>query len=197
MCKDQNIECVLSKDESEFTKEWDLVLIPSTFIPPARFPNTKRILYGPQEFIFVNGLWKKNSGMVFPPHCFYNLLSDWVVNLQNEFGGLSLPSKCLPFAVDTEGFQPSPQPKTDDCLIYFKRRKLEDLEYVLQVVKQKNLHYSMIKYGSYTEEDFLNALHKAKFCIWIGCHESQGFAVQEALSCNVPLLVILHLDRLP
>ena len=33
-------------------------------------------------------------------------------------------------------------------------------------------------------------LEKSRFGIWIGCHESQGFALQEALSMNVPLLVM-------
>jgi hypothetical protein len=32
-------------------------------------------------------------------------------------------------------------------------------------------------------------LKNAKYGIWVGRHESQGFALEEALSCNVPLLV--------
>jgi len=32
-------------------------------------------------------------------------------------------------------------------------------------------------------------LQNSKFGIWLGRHESQGFALEEALSCNVPLLV--------
>ena len=32
-------------------------------------------------------------------------------------------------------------------------------------------------------------MKNSKFGIWIDAHESQGFALQEALSCNVPLLV--------
>jgi glycosyltransferase involved in cell wall biosynthesis len=42
----------------------------------------------------------------------------------------------------------------------------------------------------YSEEDYLQILQSVKFGIWIGTHESQGFAVQEALSCNVPLVVL-------
>ena len=33
------------------------------------------------------------------------------------------------------------------------------------------------------------ALKQARFCIWIGRHESQGFAFQECLASNVPILV--------
>ena len=44
----------------------------------------------------------------------------------------------------------------------------------------------MNKYG---ENEYLNHLQDSKYGIWLGAHESQGFALQEALSCNVPLLV--------
>ena len=36
---------------------------------------------------------------------------------------------------------------------------------------------------------YVNYLHDCKFGIWVDAHESQGFALEEALSCNVPLLV--------
>ena len=32
-------------------------------------------------------------------------------------------------------------------------------------------------------------MQKAKYGIILDAHESQGFAIEEALSCNVPLLV--------
>ena len=39
------------------------------------------------------------------------------------------------------------------------------------------------------EDDYVECLKNAKYGIWVGRHESQGFALQEALSCDVPLLV--------
>ena len=51
------------------------------------------------------------------------------------------------------------------------------------------MKYKVIVYGKYKEEDYINTLQSSKFGIWIGCHESQGFALEEALSCNLPLLV--------
>lgn len=41
----------------------------------------------------------------------------------------------------------------------------------------------------YNESDYLQVLKESKFGIVLDAHESQGFAIQEALSCNVPLLV--------
>jgi hypothetical protein len=47
----------------------------------------------------------------------------------------------------------------------------------------------VLQYGSYNEEEYKSILKNSRFGIWIGSHESQGFALQEALSTNTPLLV--------
>lgn len=44
-------------------------------------------------------------------------------------------------------------------------------------------------YGTYQEDDYLHYIQSAEFGIWIDAHESQGFALEEALSCNCPLFV--------
>lgn len=53
-----------------------------------------------------------------------------------------------------------------------------------------DLKYTVFCYNSkYDEQEYIDCLQRSRFGIWIGTHESQGFALQEALSCNVPLLV--------
>jgi hypothetical protein len=188
MCKSKGIECVLSRERHEFLKEWDLVFIPSEYVPPSFFPYAKCIMYGPQNFVFANGPWYKGHSF-FPPNCFYNLLSDWVIDVQDEMGGMALPAKALPFAVDVETFKPLNLPKEYDCFVYFKQRHSSELSYVVEELNRRKLTYKLITYGSYKEEEYIDTLHKSKFGIWIGRHESQGFGLEEALSCNVPLLV--------
>jgi len=51
------------------------------------------------------------------------------------------------------------------------------------------LTYTVIQYGSYTEKQYISTLNRVRFCIWVGSHESQGFALQECLSMNVPIFV--------
>ena len=41
----------------------------------------------------------------------------------------------------------------------------------------------------YNENDYLSYLQQCQYGIVLDAHESQGFAIEEALSCNVPLLV--------
>ncbi len=188
MCRAKNIECVVTKDMRRFHEGWDLVFIPTEAISPSYFPNAKSIMYGPQNFVFANGVWLRGNA-TFPPHCFYNLLSDWVIDTQEEMGGLSLPSKSIPFAVDVDVFSPKPIPKEYDCFVYFKSRHSVELCYLEDELKKRNLNYKVIVYGKYKEHEYIDIIHKSKFGIWLGRHESQGFAVEECLSCNVPLLV--------
>lgn len=74
-------------------------------------------------------------------------------------------------------------------MIYFKQRREEDLEQVQKILDTQKIGYTCIRYGSYSELLFQEALHSAKYVIWIGCSESQGIAFAEILSCNIPILV--------
>ena len=46
------------------------------------------------------------------------------------------------------------------------------------------------KYGEYREDNYFKMLKTARWGVWVGEHESQGFAMQEALAMDVPLLVL-------
>jgi hypothetical protein len=53
-----------------------------------------------------------------------------------------------------------------------------------------NQSYVILKYGDYTEDFFINLLKKSKYSIILDNTESQGIAVEEIMSCNLPLFVI-------
>lgn len=191
LCKANSIDAIRTDDSSVFDQPFDLVIVPSQYIPPHAFPNAKYIMYGPHNFVFTNGVWQgKGNSYMFQPHCFYNLLSQWIIELQEEdFGGMSLVSKAVPFPVDIDRFCPSLQEAKYDCFVYFKGRKQELLSFAESRLKGLGLRYTVLQYGSYTEEHYLDVLRTSRFGIWIGSHESQGFALEEALSTNVPLVV--------
>ena len=50
-------------------------------------------------------------------------------------------------------------------------------------------HYSVFEYGKYKEEDFLEMISVSRYCFVLGNTESQGIAIQEMMSCNLPLFV--------
>lgn len=188
MAKEPEINLTISNNPEEFAKEWDLVYVPSSFIDPADFPRAAKIIYGPHNFVFVEGVWKRGN-YTFPQHCSYNILCDWVDELQEVVGGLSLVTKTLPFPIDLDKFNPRPDPIEYDCFLYFKNRHSDDFTHAMNEVVSRNLTYKTIVYGSYSEEDFLQTIRSSKFGIWVGSHESQGFALEECLATNKPLLV--------
>jgi hypothetical protein len=78
---------------------------------------------------------------------------------------------------------------TIDCLIYYKNRPAEDLEYVKSMLSNRRLTHIQLEYGSYTQQNFKDALSSVKFCIIVDNTESQGIAIQEMMSVNKPLFV--------
>ena len=103
---------------------------------------------------------------------------------------MSIPFKPFPFPVDTNKFSPNSNNVKTEVFIYFKRRNPIELTFIESFLKSNNINYNIFDYVKrYDENDYLSFLQKSKFGIILDAHESQGFAIQEALSCNVPLLV--------
>jgi glycosyltransferase involved in cell wall biosynthesis len=101
-----------------------------------------------------------------------------------------MPLEPLPFPINIEKFKPSKKEIKYDCFIYFKSRSKKQLQYIEEFLRERNITFITILCGKYKEEEYLEILNQVKFGIWFGAHESQGFALQEALSMNVPLLVM-------
>lgn len=114
--------------------------------------------------------------------------SPWVVEFWQEQGFNRSKIAAWPTGIDTNIFAPSKENK-NIVLVYFKNRNESELEYVKNQLSLLNIKYKIIKYGSYKEEEYLKELKHTKYIIWIGSHESQGIALQEALSCNIPIIV--------
>lgn len=178
---------VIDRIENINTDTYDLVWIPQGFYHSLQLPNVKHILYGPHNFVFPKEPWTYTIEPAFE-RSIYTCLSGWIQNIYSRMGTICMPVKPLPFPVDIEKFNMNNE-KTYDCFIYFKNRSKEDLQFIETIVQYMNLTYTVFKYGHYKEEDYINTVQKCRFGIWLGAHESQGFALQEALSMNVPLIV--------
>lgn len=187
MCKSINAEFLISDKFEDLIKNWDIVIVPSIFIEPEYIVSAKHILYGPHIFLFPVPPWQTYS---FDYRCKYISPSKWVNDFVNEMGGINLPTIINPFAVDVEKFKPINIPKKYECILYIKHRQVEYIEYVESILQSKGITYCKFDYDKhYKEEDYIQAINESNFMIMVASTESQGFALEECLSMNVPILV--------
>jgi hypothetical protein len=176
---------IFSNDLSMIDK-CDIIYSPSNIIDIEKYKN-KKFIFGPHCAIFPDENIKK---IINNDNCIYIQPSDWVkVSWQNIIDFPNL--KTFPFPVDTEKFSEiNSIDKRTLIFIYFKHRNPSDLKYIYDFLSDKNIKPIIISYDrKYSEELYLKVLQNSKYGIVIDAHESQGFAIEEALSTNVPLLV--------
>jgi len=168
---------------------YNIIYSPNQPIDSSLYPN-KKFIFGPHFSVFPddNSLLlinnKFNNSIYIQPSEW--AAKAWINKISKEY----LPIKVFPFPVNTDKFKPLDNVDNNNVFIYFKRRKPEELEYLEKFLKTKNINYKIFNYiKRYEEIDYLNYLQTCKYGIILGAHESQGFAIQEALSSNIPLLV--------
>ena len=168
--------------------EYDVVYSPCQPIEVRKYPNTK-FIFGPHFSVFphqhqMNIIRRNNVVYVHP--------SEWAAQVwRNNPICNDIKVLPLPFGVDTERFKDvKPIAERDKVFIYFKTRNPTLLRVIESFLKSKSIDYLIFNYDAkYNENTYIEYLKNAKYGIWVGRHESQGFALEEALSCNIPLLV--------
>lgn len=150
----------------------------------------KKVVYGPHiDFDIAIDFLKKYDGDKI---IYYNVLSQWQKELFEKYANNNkVVYVKIPFAVDISKFRP--ENKENKFFIYYKNVHQSKLLKLLKCIDDLNItsiyDFELFIYGKYKEDDYLNYIKKCKFGIWVGCHESQGFAFEEALSCGCPLFV--------
>jgi hypothetical protein len=168
--------------------EFDCVYSPNMPIDVSLYPNTK-FIFGPHFSVFpdlhqMNIINKSNSIYIQP--------SKWASEVwENHSYCKNIKIKSLPFGVETNKFNEiKPFIDRTKVFIYCKRRDPNELNLIKQFLNDRNIEYKIFDYlQKYNENEYINYLQNSKYGIWLDAHESQGFALQEALSCNVPLFV--------
>ena len=169
--------------------DYDILISNDSYFDPESLPTHIKVVFGPQFFVFPSGPLCGPYESKYEHNVVYNSLSKWVQNAFDEFASLKVPIVQFPFAVDISSFTIN-KSVIYDCLLYIKHRNKVVIERVVEYLMSKGLKFKVIEYGKYNESEYKEKLCGCKFMIVIDAHESQGFALLEAMSCNVPLLVL-------
>jgi glycosyltransferase involved in cell wall biosynthesis len=151
-------------------------------LPIHKYPNTL-FIFGPNFSVFPSQKTQFNN---LHKNAIYIQPSTWVCQFWRDIGYNNLPLHTYAVGVDTELFHPDKDiTNRKESFIYFKHRSSTEL----QLLQKYFPTAKIFVYGKYNETDYLAFLKQSKYGIWLAAHESEGFALLEALSCNVPLLV--------
>ncbi len=117
--------------------------------------------------------------------------SKWCVDVWHEFSYNKSKLDFWPVGIDWENWDIDTSKRDEKTvLVYLKRRHPSLADHTTKTLTKLGYTPIYIKYGSYNENQYKEALSKASFGVWLGISESQGIALQEALASNLPLVVV-------
>jgi len=166
--------------------QYDCVYSPSTPIQASKYPNIK-FIFGPHFSVFPD----ERMAIIKAQNAIYIQPSEWVVQLwKNSQYCEGIDVRVIPFAVDIDRFREVlPFHERTQVFIYYKNRSPNDINFAIAMLQHHGIVGKVFQYGKYNEAEYLSYLQQSKYGIIVDAHESQGFAIEEALSCGVPLLV--------
>jgi len=99
-----------------------------------------------------------------------------------------------PVGIDTDAWAPIEDAVKDiDVLVYNKirfhlaRDTAAVLEPILETLRASGRRIATLVYGHYRETEFQALLKRSRSMVFLCEHETQGIALQQALSCDVPV----------
>ncbi len=143
-----------------------------------------KIVIGPNTAVMPSDLRQYNLS-----NSLYLQPSPWAASFWTYLGFDECPIKSWPAGIDTTEFYPKSNSIKKHVLLYYKNRNLKELNYVICSLTLKNVTFVLVPYGNYNQAEFQSLLANTTFVVWLGGHESQGIALQEAMASNIPILV--------
>lgn len=145
--------------------------------------NVKNPIIGPCSFNDPS-----QYGQVFNLYPKFLVASDWYKKNWMSYGVEESKLDSWFGGIDTDLFKPNKDLKYD-CLILFKNRGSNELELIQNVLNKHNLTSIILSYGNYDENKFIDFANSCRFCIVLHNTETQGFAIMEMMSMNLPMIV--------
>lgn len=92
--------------------------------------------------------------------------------------------------VDTKYWEPKNTPKQKEMLVYWKNTSPKSFCLAVEaLIKSKGYTVNRVRYGHYNKSSFKKMLERSICSVFISVTETQGVALAEAWSMNVPTLV--------
>jgi hypothetical protein len=115
--------------------------------------------------------------------------SDWVKEKYLRHPGI-IRNKIYtwPAGVNSDFWTPKKKSKRSIVLVYIKNKDF-DMGPLLSVLNELCFRYKVINYGKYSEKYYQKLLNISLFMIYIGSSESQGIALLESWSMDVPTFI--------
>ncbi|KKP36087.1 MAG: hypothetical protein UR26_C0001G0131 [candidate division TM6 bacterium GW2011_GWF2_32_72] len=144
----------------------------------------KKLIVGP------NTALKSFEALKAPEIDLYLVPCQWVKDgIVKKYPELESKIKVWPSSINLDN-NPSPNLNKEKlALIYWKTEGKEFCDRVKDVLEKNGWKTNIIKYGHYKLNDYLNLLNKCSIAVFLSGSESQGLALAESWSKNVPTLV--------
>ena len=185
-------------DQDEDNLLYNVVLYVNNMTIP-RYRN-KLYIYGPNIWIGKETIGTDPSYQDKYRNTYYNILSKNNHDFLSSFGLYMNPELVsLPYSIDVDKWVPLPKKKK--ILIYVKiffttsQQQVDSFNLVAQnfVDTFPDHEVKIYDYNTkYDEEDFLKDCQDARAALYVGFGESQGFAFQQMLSCDVAIVSFDH-----
>ena len=146
----------------------------------------------------VNALFADESGgiLLAPEIDLVIVPSEWTVDFYEGFPELVAKSRVCPCGVDAEAWKPAGVAKAKErsAVVYWKSGDERFCEAVEAVVRRCGLEPLRIRsrhgeHGIFKPSDYRDALDRSVAGVFLSTFETQGIALAEAWSMNVPTVV--------
>jgi len=169
--------------------KYKIIYSPANPVNIHKYPK-KFYIFGPHFCVLPTDNNKFDSINYNQNNLIYTLPCQWCVNIYKSYD-LKINLIPFPFPVNTDKFNEVQEINKTEVLIYFKGRSQNELQFLIEKLKNKGIsNFEIFSYShKYDENYFIQHIHKSKYGIVLDAHESQGFAIEEMMSCNLPLFV--------
>jgi hypothetical protein len=144
----------------------------------------------------VNALFADEAGgiLLMPEIDLLIVACEWMRDFYAEAPALMVKSRCCPCGINAEVWRPTGRPRRPTAVVYWKSGDEAFCQEVERIVRTCGLEPQRVRsrhgeHAHFTPEDFRRLLDEATIGVFLSTFETQGLALLEAWSMDVPTIV--------